>query len=329
MPQVQPLLPWQLERERELWRRLLLADPTLAQHSPLAERALSAKGSPLELLAEAVPREAYAAALLTLRREPPPPLEWAALSVLGEAGRGSQGIVYWALRGSERLALKVLSQRGERALARFEREVTLLQRMEHPAILPLRAAGSHEGAAFLATPACLGGDLSARAPLSSEGAIALLRRLAAGLAHAHQAGVIHRDLKPSNVLFDERGQAYLSDFGLAHDERAEQLTETHATLGTLPYLAPELLGGGARAAGPAADVYGLGALLHLALTGAPPHGSRTIGALALAARGGFRGLPPGPWDASGERPWLEAILGLALEPNPRQRADLATLARAL
>ena len=140
MPQVHSLLPWQLERERELWRRLLRAQPSLGEHAPLAERALAQGASPLELLGEALSPRAYAQALAELRREPPPPLDWEGLSVLGEAGRGAQGVVYWALRGRERLALKVLARREGRARDRFLREVRLLERLDHPAILPLHSS---------------------------------------------------------------------------------------------------------------------------------------------------------------------------------------------
>ena len=105
----------------------------------------------------------------------------------------------------------------------------------------------------------------------------LVQALALALHLAHSRNVIHRDLKPANVLLTEDGVPKVTDFGLARQLDSDRgQTQTGAIMGTPSYMAPEQAHGHARGAGPAADVYALGAVLYACLTGRPPFKGRTV-----------------------------------------------------
>jgi WD40 repeat protein len=135
-------------------------------------------------------------------------------------------------------------------------------------------AGEHDGLPYLALEFCPNGSLAARlkgTPLPADEAAGLVETLARAVHHAHQAGVVHRDLKPGNVLLAADGTPKITDFGLAKrvgEDRGD--TRSGTLVGTPSYMAPEQARGTARAAGPAADVYALGAVLYELLTGRPP-----------------------------------------------------------
>jgi serine/threonine-protein kinase len=180
---------------------------------------------------------------------------------------------------SERVALKVFAGAGLRgvgrdALARFEREVSILEGLRHPNVVPLRAYVAEGPALALAWMA--GGTLREmldRGPLAPARAIEIAAAVLDALAAAHRSGVIHRDVKPSNVLFDGAGAARLSDFGAAHlgDLAA---TATAGIIGTFAYMSPEQREG--RPATVQSDVYSVGVLLREMLTGDPPLGGARV-----------------------------------------------------
>src|SRR5688500_10526735 len=161
-----------------------------------------------------------------------------------------------------------------------------------------------------------GESLSARidrdGPLSPGEAAVVPADVAEALYHAHQRGVIHRDVKPGNVLLSTDGRTRLVDFGIAHSlaESAERLTVVGTVIGTLRAMAPEQLAGGPIT--PRTALYGLGAVLHEALTGRPPYAATTAVALAeaqRAARPSFDGVDPA----------LAAILAASLSHDPAER----------
>ena len=198
-------------------------------------------------------------------------------TVVSELGRGGMGVVYRA-RGpaGEDVAVKVLLDGGAadpERVARFQREVGVLEALEHPGILRVRGHGIERGLPYMVLELLEGSTLEqlvkAEGPLPEARAVELGQRLADALAYAHAQGVVHRDLKPSNVMLRD-GRPVVVDFGLVRllGLDRSRLTETGAVLGSLSYMAPEQAQG--EETGPGADVYGLGATLYYLLTGRAP-----------------------------------------------------------
>jgi serine/threonine-protein kinase len=149
-------------------------------------------------------------------------------------------------------------------------------------------------------------------PLAPRQAVAITADLAEALFHAHTRGVIHRDVKPGNVLLSNDGRTRLVDFGIAHSlaASAERLTLTGTVIGTLHAMAPEQLAAGPIT--PRTDLYGLGVVLHEALTGRPPYPASSPVALADAQRAG----PP---SMAGVESALAAVIVACLAFDPAQR----------
>jgi tetratricopeptide (TPR) repeat protein len=197
--------------------------------------------------------------------------------IVRELGRGGMGVVFLAtqVRLQRPVALKMppadLSAEDWR---RFRTEAEAAARLHHPHVVQVYETGEHQGRPFLVMELLEGGSLAqklAQAPLAPRPAAVLLEVLARAVQHAHERGVIHRDLKPANVLLSEDGTAKVTDFGLARRlDLGSAQTQSGAVLGTPSYMAPEQAAGQAREAGPAADVYALGAILYECLTGRPP-----------------------------------------------------------
>jgi TPR repeat protein/serine/threonine protein kinase len=253
--------------------------------------------------------------------------------VLGELGRGGMGAVFRArdTTSGEDVALKLLI-RGRGATPqqrqRFDREARALAKVEHPNVVRLRDVGEHRGAPYLVMDFHPQGTLEAslgHALLSPSAAANIGSQLAEGLAAAHAVGILHRDLKPDNVLLGPEGQPLLTDFGLAKDldrlGETQRLSHTGAFLGTPGFWAPEQAAGQPDEIGTAADVYGLGALLYVALTGrAPIEGSNLIEIVIATAE-----TPPPPVRSLRPEvpPALEAIVHRCLEKDPKARWESA------
>ena len=258
--------------------------------------------------------------------------------VLGEIGRGGTGTVYRVRGpGGGEAALKLLPQADPAAFARFDRERRLLASLgEAEGFVGLLDAGSSAGGAWLVMPLVGGGTLRdrlERGPLGVAETRSLGVQLARALGAAHARGVVHRDVKPENVLFDASGRALLADLGLAkHFDRhapgaSQSMSQTAhgAFKGTAGYVAPEQFAD-ARAAGPAADVFALGAVLYECLAGRPVvEGDSVIE--VLAKLNSEKVAPLGRAEVPG---WLEAVIARALARDPRARfPDGASLAEAL
>jgi WD40 repeat protein len=205
--------------------------------------------------------------------------------VLGELGRGGMGIVYRARQlGLKRLvALKMVRaglQAGDKELARFRAEAEVLARLQHPNIVQIHEVGEADGRPFFALEYVEGGSLADQldgTPWPAWKAAELVEVLARALDAAHRQDIVHRDTTPANVLLAADGTPKWTDFGLAKRLDADvALTQTEVILGTAPYMPPEVAGGRSKEVGPAADIYGTGAILYELLTGRPPFRAETV-----------------------------------------------------
>ena len=242
-------------------------------------------------------------------------------------GEGATGSVHLAVRddGLE-VALKVLKRAlsaDPTYLARFRREARVATEVQHGHLVQVLEFGEDDGFAFLATAFLDGGSLAEliereeRLPLADCTRVAA--EIAAGLGALHEHGIVHRDVKPSNVLLDRSGATALTDFGLARGHAYTVLTRPGQVLGTLDYLAPELIQG--KEATPASDVYGLGCLVYECATGVAPFADRGVFEVAVAH---LEEEPPDPRERrdalSEEFAW--ALLR-ALEKDPALRPPTA------
>jgi serine/threonine-protein kinase len=200
--------------------------------------------------------------------------------LIGLLGQGGMGAVYHAIQTSldRAVALKVMSptlaeQPGY--LERFNREARLAAGLQHPHIVTIHDFGAVGNIMFVVMQLLTGGSLEQRmrarpgAPPSLGEAVELLSGIASALDYAHQRGVIHRDIKPANIMFDERGKAYLVDFGIAKLlEGSSDLTGTGMALGSPSYMPPEQWRG--EQAHPASDQYALAVTIYNMLSGRMP-----------------------------------------------------------
>jgi WD40 repeat protein len=242
---------------------------------------------------------------------------------LYELGRGSMGVVWLArdLALGRLVALKLIAAGADpRSGARLLREGRAIAQLRHPNIVAVHALAQAGETTFLAMDFFEGGDLQTRLqnqPLAPRAAAALIRKMADALAHAHAAGVLHRDLKPSNILLDETGEPHLADFGLAAPLLgAGDLTSPGQVAGTPGFLAPELLGGADRSS-LQSDLYGLGAVLYVCLTGRAPFIGESTAAILVQL---VDGEPPPPRLLNPAVPRdLETICLKCLEKSPARR----------
>lgn len=245
------------------------------------------------------------------------------------------GLVFRAVREQDGavVALKVLKSdlsENETYRRRFEHEMRAASRVRHPNLVPLLEDGEADGERYLAYEWVSGKSveerLAAHGPLPLEEVVRLVEEVGAGLDELHDAGLVHRDVKASNVLLREDGTAMLADLGLARSPRDTALTRPGQVLGTLEYLAPELVRGEAATAD--SDVYALGCLAYEVTTGQTPFAGGSMFQLGAAHLGQE---PPDPRDLRPEcPPSLSRALRLALAKDPRVRPGSgSSYARAL
>ena len=193
-------------------------------------------------------------------------------------GRGAMGHVYlaWDRQLRVEVALKFMLRQAdapEAAVARFDQEAKILAQLHHPNVVRVFDAGEADGCLYFAMRYVAGGSLARqweRARTTAAGAVGLVRKLAAGVHHAHSRGVFHRDLKPANVLLDG-DEPLATDFGIAKWDDSDLSTGGLTLLGTPPYMAPEVLAGGSKGYDARGDVYSLGVILYQLLAGDRPH----------------------------------------------------------
>jgi serine/threonine-protein kinase len=207
-----------------------------------------------------------------------------------ELGRGGMATVWLAadLKHDRPVALKLLHPELAASLGpeRFQREIRLAARLQHPHVLTVLDSGETHGRLWFTMPYVEGESLRDRLrrerQLPVEAAIRIATEAARGLEYAHQHGVVHRDVKPENILLTRDGSTLVADFGIARALGGDDgLTQTGLAIGTPAYMSPEQ-GAGDRGLDPRTDQYSLAAVLYEMLAGDPPWTGAT--AQAMIAR---------------------------------------------
>ena len=245
-------------------------------------------------------------------------------------GTGASANVYLAedttLQRSVAVKLLQPALAGDEAfLKRFRAEARAVAALNHPNVLQVYDWGEEGSVPFLVTEYLAGGSLSDMLAsgelLSPEQAAQVGQQAAAGLAYAHQRGLVHRDVKPANLLFDDEGRLRITDFGVARALAEASWTEPiGAMIGTVRYASPEQAEG--LSVDGKADVYSLGLVLYEALTGEVPF----VGDSPMATLRARLGQPLPHHELLGP---LDAVLSEATEPEPVLRLDAAEFERRL
>jgi eukaryotic-like serine/threonine-protein kinase len=252
--------------------------------------------------------------------------------IIALLGRGGMGEVYRAddLRLAQTVALKFLppelSSDPER-LARFHNEARLARQVSHPNVCRVYDIGDLDGQAFMSMEYIDGEDLGSLlrriGRLPKDKAVEIARQMCAGLAAAHDRGVLHRDLKPANVMIDGRGRARIADFGLAGIAGGG---DGGTRAGTPAYMAPEHLTSGETTV--KSDLYAVGLVLYEMFTG---HRAVAGDSIAEIARQHREVAPTSPSSHIEEfDPVIERVILRCLEKDPRDRpASALAIAAAL
>jgi eukaryotic-like serine/threonine-protein kinase len=253
-----------------------------------------------------------------------------------ELGRGGFGAVYLAhdAKLGERVALKTIASYlvGDPAEVRdrLRLEVQAARKITHANVIRIHDLAEDGALLFLSMEFIDGQTLHARVkdkgPPGIPEAREILGAVAAGVAAAHEAGIVHRDIKPQNVLIGPRREVKVIDFGLAKTSFSTQMTATGLIMGTPEYMAPEQIRGGRCDA--RTDVYQLGVLAYFVLTGKPPFQGDTPIAVGFAQ---VHDTPAPLRPVRSEIPAeLERVVLKAMSKNPQDRyADAAALREAI
>ncbi len=250
-------------------------------------------------------------------------------------GAGGMATVWRAENEDGAVAIKILHEGRLQTeeTARFRREYATLARLDHPGVVKVYDTGQTDGWPWIAMALVDGPDLgtleerwrTSPPPDRFERVERIFRDLCDALGYVHGQGIIHRDLKPQNVLVDARGRALLTDFGVVRDPNAFQtnLTMMGRLVGTVAFMAPEQITG--ERVDPRTDLYSLGAILYVLLTGGRPIQADSIAGY-LARHLTEVPRPPSELDPAIPRR-LEAVCLRLLEKDPARR--FATAAEVL
>jgi len=266
--------------------------------------------------------------------EPAEPTPFGKYQLLGELGRGGMGVVYAARQTDldRTVALKMILSSHlatSEEVERFYAEARAAGRLKHPNIVAIHEVGEIMGQHYFAMDCVEGTSLAEelrKKSISLEQSVRCLAAVARAVHYLHEHGVVHRDLKPSNILLDQAGNPYVTDFGLAKVFDIDTgRTGSGMIIGTPGFMSPEQAAGRIDEISPRSDIYSLGAILYLMLTGQAPFGHTHPMYTLLGA---VEGDPPLPRSLNPEAPRdLQAICLRCLERDPGDRyhsaADLA------
>ncbi len=195
------------------------------------------------------------------------------LEPLGEGGMGSVWRADDELLGRA-VAVKLLPDNladSPQARRRFLREARLVSVLDHPGLVTLYEAGEEDGRLFLVFALIEGRtvrELLRGGPMLTADAVRIATEAAEALGHAHARGVVHRDISPGNLMVNREGRTVVIDFGLALGANTSRITSSSATVGTAPYMPPEVISNCPM--DHRGDVYSLGAVLYEMVVGRPP-----------------------------------------------------------
>jgi len=253
--------------------------------------------------------------------------------VVALLGRGGMGEVYRAddLTLGQPVALKFLPEEAASdpaLLERFRAEVRIARKVSHPNVCRVYDVGEVDGQTYLSMEYVDGEDLASLlrriGRLPNDKALDIARQLCAGLAAAHAKGVLHRDLKPANIMLDGRGQAIITDFGLA--AFADQAQGAEARSGTPAYMSPEQLSG--KGVSEKSDIYALGLVLYELFTGRRAFSADNLADLVRSRAAGEISRPSS--FVKDLDPLVERVILRCLEPEPGNRpANALSIAAAL
>ncbi|MCH7988172.1 MAG: serine/threonine protein kinase [Planctomycetes bacterium] len=251
-------------------------------------------------------------------------------------GAGGMGTVYLGKHDQtgQEAAVKVLTasfSQEEGAIARFSREIDALKQIASPYIVKLFESGVDENETYYYAMEYVEGDtLSSRLRKDNRigwrDVIEISVQICSALKAAHDAGFVHRDLKPSNLIFSGDGTVKLTDFGVAQVFASSRLTVTGGIIGTAEYMSPEQASG--QRVTKKSDLYSLGAVMYVMLTGRPPFIGKTT--LDIIQKHKFAGFDHPSLIASDMPYWLDEIVCQLLEKDPDKRIpDAYVLSRRL
>ena len=243
--------------------------------------------------------------------------------IISMLGKGGMGEVYRAddLNLGQEVALKFLPEAAtsEDALERFRSEVRIARQISHPNVCRVYDIGEANGQIYLSMEYIDGEDLASLlrriGRLPSDKAVEIARKICAGLAAAHNKGVLHRDLKPANIMLDGRGEALVTDFGLAG--LAAEITDVSS--GTPAYMAPEQLAG--KEVTVRSDIYSLGLVLYELFTGKRAFDGKTLEDITRVRRDGNVSRPSTL--VKDMDPAVERAIFRCLEDSPQARPSSA------
>jgi tetratricopeptide (TPR) repeat protein len=256
------------------------------------------------------------------------PMKVGRYEIQEEIGRGGMAVVYRAVdpRFGREVAVKLMTKdllEDFQLKVRFEREARTIASLEHPAIVPVYDSGEDQQRPYLVMRLMSGGTLAdrlAQGPMSISETVNILRRVGSALERAHEKGIVHRDLKPSNIMFDDYGDAFLADFGIARLTESTVTLTGEAVIGTPAYMSPEQIHGDKEIDG-RSDIYALGVICFEMLTGQRPYDDKTPAKVMMRhlmdpvpdIREARPDLPPG----------IETAISRSMAKQPDDRYDTA------